>query len=177
MLRRRECDACGRIADSRRLAVEEMADGVSGPVGPDGWLVRSSGAVEVFGFHHHIEGLPNEEPFGFEVDALGKAVEAEGHEDFDAGLLNALVFGCVFAFEVGIDRYLRAAASTDRWDVVDRHTSAAVADKFERLLTQGNLHGRPPPFLVGLGHRVHNPSRLIVAFGLQDTRSIATSPH
>ena len=146
------------------MAVVGTMVGVSGPVGPDGWLVRSSGAVEVFGFQHHIEGLPNEKPFGFEVDALGKAVEAEGHEDFDAGLLNALVFRDVLAFEVGIDRYLRAAASTNWWDVVNRHPSAAIADEFERLFTEGDLHGRPPHFLVGFGHCVRDPSRLVLAF-------------
>ena len=65
--------------------------GISGPVGPDGWLVRSSGAVEVLGFHQHIERLPDEKFLGFKVDALREAIEAKGHENFDVALLNALV--------------------------------------------------------------------------------------
>ena len=137
-----------------------------GPVGPDGWLVRSSGAVEVLRFHQHIEGFPHEKLFGFEVDAVRKAVETEGHEDLNVALLNGLVLGGVLAFEVGIDRYLRTATSTDGRYVIDRHSSAAIADELECLFTEGDLHGRPPHFLGGSGHRVRNPSHLDLAFNL-----------
>jgi hypothetical protein len=105
--------------------------------------------VEVLGFQHHVERLPNEKSLGFKVDALGEAAEAEGHQNLDAALFNALVLRDILALEVGIDRYLRAPASTDRWDVVDRHPSTTVTDELERLFAQGNLHGQPPPFLVG----------------------------
>ena len=128
----------------------------------------------MYGFHHHVEGFPHEKPFRFQVDALGEAVEAKGHENLDVALLNALVFRGVLAFEVGIDRYLRAAASTDWWDVIDSHPPAAVANELQRLLTEGDLHGRPPPFLVGWGRRARTLSLLCVAVALQTTRSIAT---
>jgi hypothetical protein len=123
--------------------------------------------VEVFGFHHHVEGLPDEKALRFEVDALGEAIEAERHEDLDAALLNTLVFRGVLAFEVGIDRYLRAAASTNGRDVVDCHTPATVADEFECLFAEGDLHGQPPHFLVGSRQNAYNPHVSVRPQGLR----------
>ena len=73
---------------------------------------------------HSCELFPNELFLGYQFNPAGIAHQFVGYENCDVVVMDLPVRRRVFSFEVGVDRHLFSAASTNGVDVV--HGSGAA---------------------------------------------------
>lgn len=101
--------------------------------------------VGVFVMRHRHE-LAAEHLFaGDELDLAGELQQARREQHENIFVVNPAVAVGVLSLEVGVDRHLSDAASTDGIDVVDCSSSALGADGFDSGFRNIDLH------------RTHNP--------------------
>jgi len=79
---------------------------------------------------------------GVDPHLCGPLDQAWVEQQLDATVAEALVGLEVLASEVGVDRHLGDAASTDRWNEIDRCGAALSTHPFHCCLGHLNLHAR-----------------------------------
>ena len=77
-----------------------------------------------------LEALPEEEAFDVQTHALGPVEERIGNEDLDVARREVSVPGAhLFALEIGVDRHLGVAASTDGRNEVERGRAPSAGNE------------------------------------------------
>jgi len=99
--------------------------------------------MHALGRHDHIKRIPDQQPPQFEIDLFPPLHQRKSDQNFQAVLVESLVPRDVLTLQVGVDRHLRLAASTNRGDEVDRHDSTPSLHFFDHIRRQVNLHSRP----------------------------------
>ena len=80
-----------------------------------------------------LERLPDEKLLHVQMHRPRPLDQFRRDEDLDAAMIDCDVGSQVLALEVGVDRHLSLAASSERWDEVERHRPAALLRKLQRF--------------------------------------------
>ena len=93
--------------------------------------MRSGRAVSVL--RRDLERLPDQELLDVQVHRLRPLHQLGRDEDRDARVIDAAIRRQVLALEVGVDRHLGFAVSSERRDEVECHRPAALLSERDGL--------------------------------------------
>lgn len=93
----------------------------------------------------HGESSPSQPGDGVNGCLPGPLNERRGDVDGHVGLFDRLVGRQVFPLQIGVDRHLQGAPSTDGWDEIHGHDPAAFAGEIQCVVCHVKLHRRIEP--------------------------------
>ncbi len=91
-------------------------------------------------FCSHGKPLLAEAPLCVHGGFHGPLNQGGGNVNRDVGPFHGLVGLQVLTFQVGVDRHLERATSTNRWDEIHCHDAAAFSGEVEGALCHVKLH-------------------------------------